>query len=81
MVARRRVQGWEARHAPRQDGRRFVVTGASAGLGLALTRMLVDLGAEVTIAVRGRRSAATIARQGSVRLPPPPRSVGNATVL
>lgn len=64
MVARRRVQGWGVRHAPRQDGRRFVVTGASAGLGLALTRMLVDLGAEVTLAVRdtakGESAAATL---------------------
>jgi NAD(P)-dependent dehydrogenase (short-subunit alcohol dehydrogenase family) len=64
MVTRRKVQGWDVRHAPRQDGRRFVVTGASAGLGLALTRMLVDLGAEVTMAVRdiakGEAAAASL---------------------
>ena len=36
MVARRPVQGWEARHAPRQDGRRFAGAGAGAGLARAL---------------------------------------------
>ena len=37
---------------PAQDGRRFVVTGASGGLGLATTRILASRGADVVLAVR-----------------------------
>jgi len=37
---------------PRQDGRTFVVTGASSGLGLATARALGGAGARVVIAVR-----------------------------
>jgi NAD(P)-dependent dehydrogenase (short-subunit alcohol dehydrogenase family) len=37
---------------PRQEGRRFVVTGASGGLGLAATEQLVAFGAHVVMAVR-----------------------------
>jgi NAD(P)-dependent dehydrogenase (short-subunit alcohol dehydrogenase family) len=62
-VARRTRPGrWDA--VPRQDGRRIVVTGASAGLGRATAHALAEAGAEVVLAVRnpekGRTAAASM---------------------
>jgi NAD(P)-dependent dehydrogenase (short-subunit alcohol dehydrogenase family) len=49
---------------PRQEGRRFVVTGASSGLGLATAQLLGEGGAHVILAVRdeerGRQAARSI---------------------
>ena len=39
---------------PRQDGRRFVVTGGSGGLGLETARALAASGAEIVLAVRNQ---------------------------
>ena len=44
------VQPW--RDVPRQDGRRFVVTGASSGIGLETAKALAAAGAEVVLGVR-----------------------------
>ncbi|QIK76476.1 oxidoreductase [Nocardioides piscis] len=44
--------GWSTAQMPRQDGRTFVVTGASAGLGLATATALGAAGAQVVLAVR-----------------------------
>ncbi|WP_275742312.1 oxidoreductase [Nocardioides sp. YIM 152315] len=56
---------------PAQDGRRFVVTGASGGLGLETARVLAGRGAEVVLAVRnrekGERVAATLPGAVEVR--------------
>lgn len=64
--ARRR---WDA--VPAQHGRRFVVTGASGGLGLETARVLADRGAEVVLAVRhpakGEAAAATLGGNVEVR--------------
>ena len=65
----RRPRRWDA--VPRQDGRRFVVTGAGAGLGLETARVLADRGASVVLAVRdpakGRAVAATLTGDVEVR--------------
>jgi NAD(P)-dependent dehydrogenase (short-subunit alcohol dehydrogenase family) len=62
----RRARPWG--DVPRQDGRRFVVTGASAGLGLETARALAGEGAHVVLAVRnpdkGERVAAGIRKSG-----------------
>jgi NAD(P)-dependent dehydrogenase (short-subunit alcohol dehydrogenase family) len=53
---------WTAEQIPPLDGRLFVVTGATSGLGLETTRALAAHGARVVLAVRdeqkGRRVAA-----------------------
>ncbi|GCD88998.1 oxidoreductase [Nocardioides sp. LS1] len=49
-MGRARTRPWTA--VPRQDGRRFVVTGATSGIGLETTRKLVGAGAHVVLAVR-----------------------------
>jgi NAD(P)-dependent dehydrogenase (short-subunit alcohol dehydrogenase family) len=57
---------------PPQHGRRFVVTGASGGLGLETARILAHRGAEVVLAVRnqakGEAAAAAIGGSVEVRL-------------
>ena len=59
MARRTRPGRWDA--VPRQDGRRFVVTGASAGLGLATAHALAEAGAEVVLAVRNPEKGRTVA--------------------
>lgn len=70
MVRPAEIVPW--REASRQDGRRFVVTGASGGIGLETARTLAAAGAHVVLAVRnrakGERAAATISGSVEVRL-------------
>ena len=68
MVTRSRPARWDA--VPRQDGRRFVVTGASGGLGLETARALAAAGADVVLAVRNldKGNAAARTLRGKVEV-------------
>ncbi len=60
---------WTAADIPALDGRRAVVTGANAGLGLEITRALAAAGAEVVLACRNQAKADRAASDVSGSVP------------
>lgn len=69
----RRALGWKPLEPGSLTGRRVIVTGGSAGLGLASARLLRELGADVHILVRDRARGERAAEQisgdgGTVRV-------------
>ena len=65
------TSNWTTNDLPRQDGRRYVITGANSGIGLQAARALGAAGAHVILAVRdlgrGRAAAATVLGSTEVR--------------
>jgi dehydrogenase/reductase SDR family protein 12 len=59
LAVRRRLPHWPA-DPPRMDGTRVLVTGAAAGLGLAVAQGFARLGATVLAAVRSEERAADL---------------------
>ncbi|MFE7873229.1 SDR family NAD(P)-dependent oxidoreductase [Micromonospora humida] len=55
-----RAPGWTAADLTDQSGRTFVVTGASSGLGTAITRHLAARGGQVVMAVRDTAKGARV---------------------
>ena len=66
-----RSLGWERPPAGALDGKLAVVTGSTAGLGLATAEGLAELGADVVLAVRnaerGERSAEQVRARAAAR--------------
>ncbi len=60
---------WTPADVPALTGRRAVVTGANAGLGLEVTRMLAAAGAEVVMACRNAARAERAAAQVRAAVP------------
>ena len=57
------MSSWTPTDMPDQAGRRFVVTGANSGIGLAAARELAAHGARVVLAVRDTAKGETAARE------------------
>ena len=58
ITAPRIPAGWTEANIGDQSGRRFLITGATSGLGLAAAKALVAKGADVTITARNEAKAA-----------------------
>ena len=67
---------WTPADIPALDGRRAVVTGANAGLGLEIARYLAAAGAEVVMACRNTAKAERAAAQIGAALPAAKLDVG-----
>ncbi len=63
------MTGWDPRILPRQDGKTFVVTGGSSGIGYFAAEQLAAAGATVVIAARSRAKFDAAARSITFRTP------------
>lgn len=58
--------GWSARDLPDLTGKRFLITGATSGIGKEAARELARAGAQVTIAARSLEKAESVKKELSV---------------
>jgi NAD(P)-dependent dehydrogenase (short-subunit alcohol dehydrogenase family) len=63
------VHAWAVDRLPRQDGKRFVVTGATAGIGYFIAEQLASAGAEVILAARAAERAERARQAITARIP------------
>jgi len=55
--------GWSARDLPNLDGRHFLITGATSGIGKEAARELVRAGAKVTITGRSQEKVEKVRKE------------------
>lgn len=66
LALQRIPRGWNASDLPDLSGKRFLITGATSGIGKEAARELARVGARVTIAVRSQAKAEAVKRELSV---------------
>ncbi|NCW75484.1 MAG: SDR family NAD(P)-dependent oxidoreductase [Actinobacteria bacterium] len=55
--------GWNAKNLPNLEGKRFLITGATSGIGKEAARELARVGAKVTIAARSLEKAESVKKE------------------
>ena len=55
--------GWSAKDLPNLEGKRFLITGATSGIGKEAARELARVGAKVTIAARSLEKAESVKKE------------------
>lgn len=68
LALQRIPKGWDASDLPNLSGKRFLITGATSGIGKEAARELARVGARVTIAVRSLERAEQVKKELSAEL-------------